>query len=364
MNQRRGIAEFEDMNPEDRLLFTLSRQGFQAAHQTDVSDICRTHAIRWDMVYAIAMVHGVAPLVFFNCQQCGLDDLNIPREIIGRFKRGMIANVVKKETIAKRLTKLLALLNEYSLDVMLAKGAALDILVYDQPWYTSFNDVDLVVKAGKDDLPDQEYAEIRKMCRRFPVECDFLTHHDVTINGTLPVNFQRIWDDAAIINYRGHDVFVMSPEDLLIAVCINSCRKRFFRLKALCDIATILNKYDDLNWEILVNKAHEYDCRTIIFTALLVTELTVGCKIPLGVLDDLSAGPLKTFIIRYLSRRMSWSSLSTLYSGKKIVGRRISPSLILPCLTYRWYQLGRKINFVYHKRVPIIEPDVLDLVRA
>jgi hypothetical protein len=247
---------------------------------------------------------------------------------------------------------------------MLVKGAALDILVYDQPWYTVLNDIDLVVRAGRDDLSAQLIAEIRQHRRGFPLECDFWEHHDLTMNQTLPVNFQRIWADATPVTFRGERVFVMSPEDLLIAACINSCRKRYFRLKALCDIAAILKRYEELNWEILVNKARDYDCQTMVFAALLTTELTVGCRLPAARLADLAVGPFKSRLIRYLSRRMSWSSLLTLYSGPKLFGRRVNTSLILPCLTYRGYQLGRKIGYAYRQRAPIIEPDVLDLVKA
>ena len=184
------------------------------------------------------------------------------------------------------------------------------------------------------------------------------------MNGVLPVNFQRIWAEASRISFRGRDVFVMSPEDMLISTCINSCRKRYFRLKALADIAEIINKYDDLDWEELTNKAREYDCHNIVYTALLVTKMTVGCELPEGVLDKLAVSPIRMAIIRYLSQRMSWSSLSSLYSGRKLLGRKLSLPLILPYATYRWYQVQRKIRLVYKIRSPIIQPDVLDLVET
>lgn len=352
------------MSPEDRLLFTLTRQTFSAPHQEQVKTICRTHPIRWDIVLAIAKGHGVAPLVYTNVRQCNPPDLGLSPAIEDRFRRSLAANTVIKEKTTQKLIELLSFFNRHAIDLMLVKGAALDILVYDQPWYTVLNDVDLVVRAGRDDLSAHLIAEIRQQCRGFPAECDFQEHHDLTMNQTLPLNFQRIWADAMPIKFRGQRVFVMSPEDLLIAACINSCRKRYFRLKALCDIATILKRFEDLNWERLINKARDYDCQVIVFTALLTTEHTVGCRLPPALLDDLAVGRLKSRLIRYLGRHMSWSSLLTLYSGPKLFGRRVSTSLILPGLTYRGYQLGRKIRYACRKRAPIIEPDILDLVKA
>jgi hypothetical protein len=76
-------------------------------------------------------------------------------------------------------------------------------------------------------------------------EYDFFEHHDVTMNGVLPVDFQAIWQEAVAVDYRGERTLVMRTEDLLLAVCINACRKRFFRLKSLFDIAEIVDEYQD-----------------------------------------------------------------------------------------------------------------------
>jgi hypothetical protein len=233
-----------------------------------------------------------------------------------QFKLCFDHNVLMKDRMAEKITEVLSFFNKKSIDVMLIKGAAVDVLVYARPWYTMSSDVDLILRPRKEEIADKDKAEIWALIRgRPPIELDYFEHHDVVMNGTLPVNFQRIWDEATQIKFRGRDVFVMSPEDMLISACINSYRKRFFRLKALCDIAEIINKYSDMKWEELTRKAREYDCNNIVYTALLVTKITLGCEqLPERVFDNLAISPVKATIIRYLSQRMSFSSLSSLYS--------------------------------------------------
>jgi hypothetical protein len=265
---------------------------------------------------------------------------------LSQLKLNLYHNVVRQESRSKKLKEALVFLDQKSFDVMLIKGAALNVLVYDQPWYTVSHDVDIVLRARKEEVSSEIQLEIMNFLRNSDIEYDYFEHHDIVMNGTLPVNFQQIWDNATKIKLGRQAAFVMSLEDMLISLCINSCRKRFFRLKALCDIAETIDKYHDLKWPDLIEKAKAYHCQAIVYTALLVTKLTVGCKLPDETLENLKVGSIRAKIIQYLSRRMSLSAFSSLYSAQyTLLGRRLDFSLILPYFTYRWYQVWRRIIF-------------------
>lgn len=325
--------------PEDQLLFACARQDLLPAHRQVVTDLCRNGAIQWEVLYSTAERHGVAPLVYANLSACGVD---MPHNVASRFRFCTVRNMAAKEDKAKKIAELLSFFNRKGIDAMLVKGAALDVLVYEQPWYIVSDDADILLRVRVEDLTDAEHAEVWSQTRQHLwLECDYFEHHDVTMKGALPVDFQRIWNDAARVDFRGQSVFVMSPEDLLIATCINGCRKRFFRLKAVCDIASIVSKFSGLKWDAFVRKARDYDCHNIVYAALFATQTTLGCELPAGVLAALKVNPLRAALIRYLSRRRSWSSLSSLYAGKNILGKRLNCSLLLPYATYRGYQVWR-----------------------
>ena len=113
------------------------------------------------------------------------------------------------------------------------------------------------------------------------------------------------------------------------------------------DIAEILNRYPNLDWAELIRKVDAYECQYIVYTALLVTKMTLGCHLPDEVLDNLTLSRVRAILIRYLSQGSFCSSLSVLDSTKELFGRQIGWSLLLPYATYRWDQLWRKMKFVW-----------------
>lgn len=332
-------------SPEDKLLFTLTRQQFLDEHKEFVLDLCHETAIDWEAVYATAYLHGVAPLIYYNLRKISVESLDVPLELANRFRQTLMENILFKERLGTNVAKAVSVFKKDCIDVMLVKGIALDSLVYEQPWYTAAHDVDLVIRRKRSEVSDEEFKDYMVAMHRTSVEYDYFEHHDVTMNHTLPVDFERIWDDATTINFRGQNVFVMCPEDFLASVCINSCRKRYFRLKALCDIAEIVNAYPDLNWTKFVTRVRLYDCRDIVYTALLVTTMTLGCDLPNGLLDSLATSSIRARVIRWISRRMALTAYASLYSKNKIRGRSVNWPLILPYATFRWYQIWRRLKF-------------------
>ena len=343
------------MRPEDKLLFACTRQTFLEAHRQTVLDLARRGPISWDEVYATALAHGVAPLVYANLRRCADPGLGVPKGIMDQFQACFFRNMVVKEHKAEILRDVLAFFHQKAIDVMLIKGTALDLLVYDHPYYTTSNDIDIVLKMRREDLTDQANGQIGVRMHGLGIEYDYFEHHDTVMNNILPVDFQRIWAEASKIDFRGQTAFVMSPEDMLLSACINSCRKRFFRLKSLSDMAEIVNQYPDLNWDKLARRARAFDCHNIVYAALLVTKMTLGDGAPDAVFGKLQVSSVRAGIIRaliyLLSHRMS---LSTLYpfSGRMVFGRAANPSLLLPYATYRWYQLGRKMKEINNARQP------------
>jgi hypothetical protein len=282
--------------------------------------------------------------------QCLDIESAIPSDVMEQFRFGFAQNMVTKQRWAEEIEGVLAFFHREDLDVMLVKGAALDLLFYNPHSYTSSRDVDLIIRRKKEDVSEETLQRIADLLQNLPLEYDFFGHHDLDLNGVLPIDFQEIWDEAIQIQFRGQPVFVMTPEDLLITACINNCRKRYFNLKAMCDIEVILRAYPEMDWKELIRKAKTYRCKNIVYTGLLVTQMTLGCELPDEVLDRLVNNQLRTAIIRFLAQRMSFSSPSSLYSGEKFLGRKINLSLLLPYASYRWDQVWRKVGFVWGSR--------------
>jgi hypothetical protein len=347
------------MTPEDTIVCLCTRQNFEAKHRQTLIDICQNRIVQWDLVYKTADQHQISPLVYVNLSKISNKDLNIPSAILNRFKTAQIHNIFVKKRTSAILAKVLALFAQKGIEVMLVKGEALSHLVYERPWYTISHDVDLVIRAREEALTDNDHREILDLLDGFNqernefkahIEYDFYEHHDITMNNVLSVDWQGIWAEAEKIPINGYDVFVMTPEDMLLATAINSCRKRFFRLKSMCDLATIIEKYPNLDWNRVVSKAQAYKCNTILYTALVVAQATVGCYVPDGILIRLKINRLRASLVHYLvdnlSQRLTLANLFV-HSETATLKRTLSWPLFLTYATYRVDLLWPKLGELY-----------------
>lgn len=303
------------MKAGDRVLFAAARQDFGEEHRAAVENLS---PVDWEKVAAVAESHGVAPIVGANLK---LESL----------QRAFFENVLIKAQEAERLALGIGRLREAGYQVMLLKGTALDLLVYREPWVTASKDADLLLRPDPGRRLSEDERAVRLSLYRSGIECDLLTHHDLDMNGVLPVHYDRIWAAARAVDYHGQEAFVMSPEDLLISLCINSCRKRYFRLKHLFDIAETVRRLD-VDWSRVAARAREDRCEGIVYTALHVASETLGCPIP--DLDALRVPQSRVLLIRRLvARHLRRGSLES------------PPPAWLPYASYRPGQALRSLRF-------------------
>ena len=359
--EARGIAwvvnDDQKMNAwsaADKLLLTCARQDFRPENLAAAIAICRHGDVDWQAAFTTATEHRVAPLIYSNLKKCVYhDDAIIPRGIMQDFKIVAAHNTIREEIREKALVSTLTYFKQQGIDVMLIKGIVLNFLVYEQPWYTTPKDIDLIIRPPSSAINSAQ-RKIIAGYRESGIECDSFSHHDLTMNNILPVDFQCIWRDAEKITYHDFDVYVMTPEDMLISLCINSCRKRFFHLRTMCDIAETINKFPKLDWALVTEKVRHYDVASIVYTALWVTQRYLGCRLPAQALTDLNVNPMQASLVRTLGKRMTLSDSSDLRSGHvhgvTIFGRRWSRSVVLRYVTLRRYQAWANLRFVLRTR--------------
>jgi Uncharacterised nucleotidyltransferase len=332
------------MTREDRILFACARQELLPRHRRTVEGLAAGGTVDWEGLAATAERHGVAPIVGANLLRCDAAGLGIPAETARRLETAAFENALRKELDAERLATGLTLLREAGLEAMLLKGTALDLLVYEEPWVTASRDIDLLLRPLPHWQPGEEEKRVRRSLYRSGIECDLGQHHDMDMNGVLPVSFESVWKDARPVRFRGIEAWVMGPEDLLISLCINSCRKRFLRLKGLFDIAESVRRLAGLDWDRLAERARSYRCEGIVYAALFITASTVGCDLPEGVLDRLGVNSLRARLLRLLAASALRSTSLTEIGPGGAVGPR-GTSLVLPYASFRWRQAWQSLCF-------------------
>jgi hypothetical protein len=319
------------MTIEDRILCAVVRQDFRDVHRETVESAARDpmHPVRWEDLAATAERHGVAPIAGHNFRHCRT---GMPAEVSSRLERAFFENVLVKAQEAERLARAVGRLRAAGFQVLLLKSAALDLVVYREPWVTTSKDADLLLRPERS--LSQDERELRRSLYRSGIECDLDSHHDLDMHGVLPVRYDRIWAAARPVSFHGVEAHVMAPEDLLLSLCVGACRKRFFRLKPLFDIAETAKK--GLDWERFVLRAREDRCEGIAYAALLAASRTLGAPVPAGVLAGLGVSRARGAMIRKLVER----------------GSLTAPSPVLPYASYRWTQAFRSVRIALTRVAP------------
>lgn len=277
---------------EIELLIAMARQRPGAVSPQRIAT-CRAGGVDWGRFRRLAEAERIAPLVWRNL--LGQPELldSVPDDVRRLFERSKNWNAAVKAARVVKTADVARWFREHGIRVMLIKGAALDQVVYQEPWLIASDDVDLIIDREPEAMPKDWQTRLKRSAgktRIFEMDCG--RHHDLDLNGLLEIDYDRIWRDAQPLEMHGVRVWVMSSEHLLIAACIQLWRRRFSRLKEACAVAEILDVRSDLDWTALAADARRFGAERIVATALVVARSLLGCPIPDAACRALPIGPL------------------------------------------------------------------------
>jgi hypothetical protein len=314
---------------EEALLYALTRQDFGRRDREAVLALSDPGTPDWQGMFDIARAHAVAPIAAHNLLGCPDVSRRVPAAVLNRFRVAAILNMAREEERARETEEALRILARWNCDGLLLKGAALDRTVYDQPWYVVKNDTDILVRPREAADLRGAVAAVEEIERRLPrVECECLEHHDLSMGSGLRDAFAGMWADARRVEVHGQPAWLMSDEDLLLCACVACCRKRFFRLRSLFDVAETVRRRAGIRWDCFVARAVSWRCGAAVYCALLAAAMTLGCAVPGGVLEQLAPG-VRRGVLGWLLRQHWLCSPASLYRELPFGDSRIGPSLVL-----------------------------------
>jgi hypothetical protein len=264
------------------LLFALTRQRFTPAHQALAEHLSEHTREKWATVARVAASEGVAPIVGVNLAACDQAKINVPAEVTARLQRALFENVALKAERRREFIEQVCQLKARGYDVLLLKSAGLEAAgVYQHPWVTSARDVDIVLRATHVNQGGSDDSRYRQSLNEAGVENDRdpSEHHDLSVNGVVSWPADDLWRAARRVRLEETPLaaaYVLGPEDQLWTLCLNSCRKRFFRLKTLFDIAETVAHYPDLDWDYFARRVRTSESEGIVFAALRAVDATLG----------------------------------------------------------------------------------------
>lgn len=333
------------MTPEEKLILLCARQTFQSEHASQVMEICESTRINWERLFCISFSNSVNSIVYFNLTRLSSDCLQIPDRVHNLFSVTHTSNLNQKLTKRQHALEIVDTCKKAGYEVMAVKGLAHDLTIYEQPWMVYSSDVDLIVRAELASLNQDLRQHLYEVSRRSGIKLDYMQHHDVSMNSTIPIDWKIVWSQSYKIEIEGRELSLMCPEDMLITACISVCRKRF-NLKQLCDVAEIIGRTNGLDWERIVAKTSSYKCSSMVYLGLVAATQFLGTAIPVNILGKLDISVWRRMVLEKVMRR-GWVNPFSNRCLFHIMNRPIDIKLFVVYLGCDWMTVFEGIRNAY-----------------
>ena len=301
----------------DDLIHLLLNLLNRHAPPPDEESIAATTINEWNALLAMAKAQKILPLLFHRLQHLGLQPA-VPHEIWLEMRKTYLGNITRNLRLYGELGRIVTFLRAEQIPVIALKGLHLAQIVYRNIALRQIGDMDilvplglvpraweLLVANGYQNPPGQtvdfdmqtkhQYHVLLRLIKPRPAAVEM--HWSLTRPNereSLSIgDIQGIWDRSTPIDPGGVQMLGLSPEDLLLHLCLHtSYHHRFeFGLRPSCDIAWTIDHFGAaLDWELLCSQARNRGWKRGVTLALRLARDLMGAGVPEVTLSALEYG--------------------------------------------------------------------------
>jgi hypothetical protein len=255
----------------------------------------------------LAVHEHVAPLLFKRLKESDVR-AHVPADAWKRLRRAYFTSGDRNTRLYRELGTVLRCLRSAGVKVIVLKGAFLAEAVYGDVALRPMCDNDLMVpraelaraEAVLLDLGHghQQPEDIESLCRRGrhlpPVAVRGLAVEIrwtiATPTGPFRIDAAGLWDRAHPATIAGVEVLALSPEDLLLHVCMHASVGHGLGIgvRPFCDIAETIHRFrSEMDWAQVVERAREWDATRYVGLTLHLARSLLAVPVPEDVLVQL-----------------------------------------------------------------------------
>ena len=268
--------------------------------------------IDWEYLFQTAFRHRVVPLLYQSlkkiCPQALSDD------IIEEFRRHSLENGRRNLYLTGELLKLLDLLEAHGILAIPFKGLVLAQSVYGDLSLRAIADLDILVhkrdalrarnlfmshgylsQIKPESGQDKGYMDTEYYFSLFSEDNKVMVdlHWEMTGHYSLfPMDLEGLMGHFEPVALAGKKVRHLSPEELLLYLCLHGSRDLWEALELVCCVSELIQSRPDMDWGRVAHLAGEMHCERILFLGLLLAHQLLEAPLPGWVLERIQ-GDLK-----------------------------------------------------------------------
>jgi hypothetical protein len=297
--RRRPYTPAGSMNAEEELLLCCARTRVDTVTADRIRFLLRQE-IDWPYLSGMARQHGVLPLLLESLHATCPEA--IPQAVLAQLREHFHANIVHNHYLTSELLKLLDLFETHHIPAMPLKGPALAASAYGDVSLREFTDLDLLVRkqdalAAEDLLVSQGYEPEQQLTRTQRTASLQVrsTREFVRNDGKVrvelhwgllewpfvpPLALDGLWRRMGQISVLGTKVWSLSPEELLLFLCVHGAKHLWSSLGWICDVAELARLHRRLDWERTMAQASSVGSERRLLLGLCLARDLLGASLP------------------------------------------------------------------------------------
>jgi hypothetical protein len=255
----------------------------------------------WVEIFRQASENGITPLLYHRLKTIG-PGLAVPPSVLDRLRDAALQSAAQSLQIGRELGQVLETFRRHELEAIVLKGGYLGQVVYKSFALRTMCDLDVMVRKDKLGLAASLLADLGYVPQFAGVEeVDYARHHHlrpmarpggvrIEIHWSIArptvhfdIDVDGLWQRAQRLRISGVEALVLSPEDLILHLCLHASFSHRFRVgvRACWDILEVIRHHGDaIVWDEVVRRAHEWRIGKYVYLTLRLARDLLGAAIP------------------------------------------------------------------------------------
>jgi len=278
-------------------------RAFLSSEETQVVETPADGEVDWNLLLDLASWHRVMPLLYRTVRSARPQI--VPEQVLTRLEAHVRSALGHSLSLTGEMLRLLRQFGAHSIAAIPIKGPALAAFLYGDPALRQFVDIDLLLRpddfpAARDLLLSLGYQPQFLMAKRGKKIYLQDRHHEAfalakgdraialelhrsMMSDIFPFHpdLRGIWDRRQETSLAGATVSTLSPEDLLLFLCVHGSKHGWYRVQWLCDVARLVRiRADTMDWDLVMEQAATSGGQRMVFLGLSLTGDILGAPIP------------------------------------------------------------------------------------
>lgn len=287
------------ITPEQELLLLCIRPDLREAER-ERAEALLAGKLDWPLLLAQARQQKVLPLL---CMQLTRNFINaIPEEAADALKRPLLHGSARNLYLSHQLLGLLELFAGRNIRAVPFKGPVLSEYLFGDINCRTSVDLDILV-AGNDleqailllrengyafdiDLDLPQFLRLARqgfhamLIKQGAASCPVELHWELTGRYfSRDMLMEEVQTRLRTVRFQGRDILALSPEDLLLYLCIHASRHYWLQLDFVVCVAALLRKEPRLDWDLIFRLAGSYGAVRMVLLGCHLAREFLGAEL-------------------------------------------------------------------------------------